>query len=151
MEGCVRSVSTPPGERLLQRLGVPVRLGGRSLDLLVVLVESAGSAVSKRALLDRVWGDVVVDEGSLRFYMHAVRKALGDGEGGQHFIVSTANKGYTFVADVDRRNVESEPNPISTRATRSLAMRRSHLCFAESWTASRWASNWWPGGLRHLG
>ena len=78
-----------PSERLLERDGVPVRLGGRALDLLVALVDSAGEIVSKKDLIARVWANLVVDEGSLRFHMVAVRRALGEGEGGSGYIVNT--------------------------------------------------------------
>lgn len=87
-----------PSERLLERDGASVRLGGRALDLLIALVERSGQIVSKQDLMARVWPGVVVDEGSLRFHMVAVRKALG--EGGGRYIVNTANRGYTFVASV---------------------------------------------------
>jgi len=107
-----------PDERLLQRDGVPVRLGGRALDLLVVLVENAGAVVNKNDLLARVWRDVVVDEGSLRFHMHAVRKALGDGVAGTRYVVNTANKGYTFVAAVERQSHSAEvPAPTARPGT----------------------------------
>jgi predicted ATPase/DNA-binding winged helix-turn-helix (wHTH) protein len=90
-----------PSERLLERDGVPVRLGGRALDILIALVEAAGATVGKRELLARVWPNMVVDEGSLRFHIVAIRKALGDSSA-ERYIVNTANKGYTFVARVER-------------------------------------------------
>ncbi|MEW6344962.1 MAG: winged helix-turn-helix domain-containing protein [Paraburkholderia sp.] len=102
-----------PAERLLERDGLPVRLGGRALDLLIALVESAGEIVSKKDLIARVWPNIVVEEGSLRFHMVAIRKALGEGEGGSRYIVNTANKGYTFVAIVERH----EPDAPDTRDT----------------------------------
>ena len=89
------------------------------MDLLIALVESAGAVVSKKELLARVWEGVVVDEGSLRFHMYVVRKALGDGEGGQRYIVNTANKGYTFVASVQRRGADTEV-PAAAGHVRSL-------------------------------
>ena len=96
---------------------MPVRLGGRAFDLLVALVESAGKTVSKKDLIAQVWPDVIVEEGSLRFHMVAVRKALGDTEGGSRYIVNTANKGYTFAAIVERRELDSPaPATLSVRA-----------------------------------
>ena len=109
-----------PEERLLQRHGVPVRLGGRALDLLIVLVDNAGRVVGKKHLMDRVWGDVIVDEGNLRFNMYAVRKALGDGAGGARYIVNTANKGYSFVGAVERQALEGEVRAEVPRRPRSL-------------------------------
>ena len=109
-----------PDERLLQRNGAPVRLGGRALDLLIALIDEAGRVVSKKELIDRVWGDVVVDEGSLRFNMYAVRKALGDGAEGARYIVNTANKGYSFVADVEHQAVAPDTRVEPARSSRSL-------------------------------
>ena len=109
-----------PSGRLLERNGVPVRLGGRALDLLIALVESAGEIVSKKDLIARVWPDVVVEEGSLRFHMVAVRKALGDGDGGGRYIVNTANKGYTFVATVERRELDAPAHAASLGNVKSL-------------------------------
>ncbi|WP_052409562.1 ATP-binding protein [Paraburkholderia oxyphila] len=109
-----------PSERLLERDGLPVRLGGRALDLLVALVDSAGEIVSKKDLIARVWPDVVVEEGSLRFHIVAVRKALGEGDAGGRYIVNTANKGYTFVAVVERHELEAPLQASPLRTARAL-------------------------------
>ena len=89
-----------PAGRLLERDGIPVRLGGRALDLLIALVRSAGEIVGKRELLSQVWPNMVVEEGNLRFHMVAIRKALGDSGSTNRYIVNVANKGYSFVAPV---------------------------------------------------
>jgi predicted ATPase/DNA-binding winged helix-turn-helix (wHTH) protein len=91
-----------PAKRLLEQDGIPVRLGGRALDVLIALVDSAGEVVSKRDLLARVWPNMVVEEGSLRFHIVAIRKALGDSSGQPRYIVNVANQGYSFVAPVSR-------------------------------------------------
>ena len=65
-------------ERLLLKDGQPVPLGSRALDLLIALVGNAQQPVDKRALMVRVWPDVIVDEGSLRFHVAALRKAFID-------------------------------------------------------------------------
>jgi len=91
-------------ERLLEKDGVPVHLGGRALSLLITLVDAAGEVVSKRDLIARVWPDVVVEEGSLRVHMVAVRKALGDGESGARYVSNVAGQGYCFVAPVAHAN-----------------------------------------------
>ncbi len=109
-----------PEERLLQRNGVPVRLGGRALDLLIALVDNAGRIVGKKDLMERVWGDLVVDEGNLRFNMYAIRKALGDGAEGARYIANTANKGYSFVAAIERLAAAPERRVEAPRRARSL-------------------------------
>lgn len=47
--------------RVLLRDGAPVRLGPRATDLLLVLVQRRGSALSKAELLDLVWPGRVVE------------------------------------------------------------------------------------------
>ncbi len=91
-----------PGERLLTLDDAPVEIGGRSLDLLIVLTEQPGRVLSKRDLLKRVWSDVVVEDGSLRFHMAGLRKLLGDGKDGARYIATQVGVGYAFVAKVER-------------------------------------------------
>lgn len=112
-----------PSKRVLERDGVPVRLGGRALDILIALVECAGEIVSKKTLLERVWPGMLVEEGSLRFHIVAIRKALGD-DGGEHrVIVNVMNKGYTFVAAVEREVVTAPaPAPPPARRLPALAV-----------------------------
>src|SRR5262249_39789958 len=83
---------------LLAREGAPVELGARSLDILMVLASSPNEVVSKRELLARVWPGVTVEEGSLRFHIAGLRKALGDGKNGARYITTLAGRGYCFVA-----------------------------------------------------
>jgi DNA-binding winged helix-turn-helix (wHTH) protein len=89
-------------ERLLYQGDVPLRLGSRALDVLIVLVERAGEVVSKRDLIARVWPDVVVDDSSLRVQLVGLRKALGDGQAGARYVANVPGRGYCFVAPVSR-------------------------------------------------
>ena len=89
-------------ERVLTREGTPVELGARALDTLIVLLSRPNEVVTKRDLLAQVWPDVVVDEGSLRFHIASLRKALGDGEEGSRYIATVAGRGYCFVAPTSR-------------------------------------------------
>jgi DNA-binding winged helix-turn-helix (wHTH) protein len=99
-----------PGARSLHRDGVVVELGGRSLDLLIALVRRPNEVFGKRELIAQVWPDVVVDEGSLRFHIANLRKALGDGTDGARYIATVAGRGYCFVAPVVRSG-DYEPAP----------------------------------------
>ncbi len=87
-------------ERLLLRDGAPVELGSRAFDILVVLTGSPNEVVSKKELLNRVWPDVTVEEGSLRFHIANLRKALGDGKA--RYISTLSGRGYCFVAPIQR-------------------------------------------------
>jgi predicted ATPase/DNA-binding winged helix-turn-helix (wHTH) protein len=96
-----------PAARLLERDGVPVELGGRALDILIALVEQAGTVVSRGSLMACVWPDVAVVEGVLRVHISNLRKALGDGVGGARYITSIAGSGYCFAAPVLRGVMEA--------------------------------------------
>jgi predicted ATPase/DNA-binding winged helix-turn-helix (wHTH) protein len=91
-------------ERLLTKGGVPVELGGRALDVLIALMSTPNDVVSKKDLMSRVWPDVTVEEGSLRFHVASLRKALGDGKDGARYIATLPGRGYCFVAPVSRRS-----------------------------------------------
>ncbi|MBB4170659.1 winged helix-turn-helix domain-containing protein [Rhizobium sp. BK538] len=92
-------------ERLLLRDGAPVELGSRAFDILVVLTERPNEVVGKKELLDRVWPDVTVEEGSLRFHIANLRKALGDGQDNARYISTLSGRGYCFVAPIQRSSL----------------------------------------------
>lgn len=98
-----------PARREFERDGVPFALGDRALDILIVLVERAGEIVSQRELMSRVWRDLVVTPGNIRVHMTALRKALGDGEGGVRYIENVTGQGYCFVAQVTRETAAALP------------------------------------------
>ena len=87
-------------ERVLEKDGVPVRLGSRALDILIALVERPAEVVTKKELFARVWPDLVVDEGNLRYHVSALRKALGEGRSGTRYVTNVSGRGYCFVAPI---------------------------------------------------
>jgi len=89
-----------PERQLLLDNEVPVRIGGRGLDILTALVEQPGELVSKAQLLARVWPDTVVEEDNLKVNMAALRRALGEKPGAPQFIATVVGRGYRFVAPV---------------------------------------------------
>jgi predicted ATPase/DNA-binding winged helix-turn-helix (wHTH) protein len=89
-----------PKRRLVEKDGVPIGLSGRALDILILLIERAGEVVSKKELTARVWPDVVVTDGSLRFHVSVLRKALGDGQTGARYVTNVPGRGYCFVAPI---------------------------------------------------
>ena len=88
--------------RLLEKDGIPLHLGGRALDILIFLAERAGEVVDKRELIKRVWADVNVDEGSLRFHITTLRKALDNSGEGSRYVVNVPGRGYCFAAPLLR-------------------------------------------------
>lgn len=78
--------------------GQPVALQPQALAVLEYLVRHRHRAVPKRELLEALWPDAVVGEGSLRRAIHGARTALGDGGDS---IRTIPRLGYRFVAEVD--------------------------------------------------
>ena len=107
-----------PGLRRLERGGVVVELSSRAMDILAILTERPGEVIAKRELLERVWPDVVVVEAALRVHMVALRRALGDGEGGGRFITTVPGRGYCFVGELESSPSEAEGDAAASRAGR---------------------------------
>lgn len=97
-------------ERLLLRDGEPVPLEPKVFDTLVLLVRNGGHLLEKGELLNLVWPDAVVEEGSLTRNISALRRALGEGEDGLRYIETVPRRGYRFVAGVRELGDES-PDP----------------------------------------
>jgi predicted ATPase/DNA-binding winged helix-turn-helix (wHTH) protein len=95
-------------ERLLTRGGTPVELSARALDVLIALLSNPNEVVSKNDLLTQVWPDVTVEEGSLRFHIANLRKALGDGQDGARYITTVPGRGYCFVAPISRSSDQGQ-------------------------------------------
>jgi DNA-binding winged helix-turn-helix (wHTH) protein len=94
-------------ERELTKDGLRVSLGGRALDLLLVLISHAGETVNRDELFTLVWPDVIVSKTNLRVHIAAVRKVLEDGRDGNRFIINVSGRGYRFVAPV----TQVQPGP----------------------------------------
>jgi predicted ATPase/DNA-binding winged helix-turn-helix (wHTH) protein len=112
------SFSLIPAQRMLLEDGKPLRLGSRALDILVTLIESAGETIRKDQLIARTWPDTVIDEGSLRVHVAALRKALGDGRAGKRYIANIPGRGYSFIAPVTREQRQPAIAPTNGAAVR---------------------------------
>jgi DNA-binding winged helix-turn-helix (wHTH) protein len=108
-------------ERRLSKDGKPIELGGPAFDILIALVERAGQLVGKDELIAIVWPDTIVEEGSLRFHVASLRKALGDGESGARYVTTVYGGGYCLVAPVVRS--DAEPAAMPTEAPSRLPHR----------------------------
>ena len=84
--------------RVLTRDGHPVSLTPKTFELLLLLVQSQGRALSKQQLMSALWSDTFVDEANLSFQISALRKALGDGA--SQWVETIPKHGYRFAGDV---------------------------------------------------
>jgi DNA-binding response OmpR family regulator len=67
------------GRREARVAGEPVPLAAREFDLLAYLADNRGLALSRRQLLDGVWGpDWIGDERTVDVHVRQLRKKLGD-------------------------------------------------------------------------
>lgn len=92
-----------PGRQALLHHGEPVRLGGRALDILTLLVTRPGELVTKRELMATVWPETVVEESNLKVHVAALRRALDDLPASARYIATVTGRGYRFVAPVMTR------------------------------------------------
>ncbi|SDC62841.1 Predicted ATPase [Cupriavidus sp. YR651] len=142
-------------QRLLLDGGRPVRLGARARGILAALVERAGEVVSKSELIAYAWPDGDAEEATLRVHMGALRKVLGDGQGGVRYIASVAGRGYCFVAPVVRHGsvdvAGTAPaiphHNLPARATRVIGRDDLIAALAQSLPLRRLLTLCGPGGM----
>jgi DNA-binding winged helix-turn-helix (wHTH) protein len=110
-----------PRQRKLLADGVPVELGTRAFDLLMVLIEADGSLVSKDKLLRLVWPGIFVDETNLKVQVSALRKALGED---RDLIRTEFGRGYRFTAAI-RSTAEVSESVSAPDATEPLVVSKA--------------------------
>lgn len=98
-----------PSRRTLLRNRREVALIPRYFDLLLLLVERRGEAVTRREIFDRVWSDVVVSDGALSQAVRTLRRALGDDSREPAFIRTVSRHGYRFVFPEVAEQPDEEP------------------------------------------
>jgi len=80
------------GRRTLRRGQRLLEVGGRALDILIILARAEGKTVSRQALLDHVWPGLTIEDNNLYVQISTLRKILGDG-----WIVTVPRRGYRLV------------------------------------------------------
>jgi len=88
------------GRFQLYRSGLPVRLEGLPLQLLMFLIENSGQLVTREQIADELWGkDVFVDvEQGINTAIRKVRMALEDDSSQPQYLQTIVGRGYRFVA-----------------------------------------------------
>lgn len=108
--------------RILLREGRIVPLTPKAFETLLVLVEHRGDVVSRRELIDAVWPDTHVVEGTLNSNIFSLRRVLGESDDIECFISTVPRRGYRFVAGV--REVTS-PADLQSPGASTLSSRHS--------------------------
>src|ERR1700675_3096818 len=105
--------------RELRARGVPVPIGGRTFEIIEVLVQSAGELVTKSELSARVWPGVFVEDNTLHFHISVIRKALGSDRG---LLKTECGRGYRLLgAWTSRQEDTSSAGSIDLEPMRSPA------------------------------
>ena len=87
--------------RLLLRRSEIIPLTPKAFDLLLIFVENPGTLLEKEELMERVWGNLFVEEANLARNVSSLRKALGENPKTPEYIVTVTGHGYRFVAHVE--------------------------------------------------
>ncbi len=85
----------------LRHHGQRVTLQEKPFQLLLALLEQPGQVVTRDALRQRLWPDVVVDfDGNLNAAARKLRDALGDSATEPRFVETVPRRGYRFIAPI---------------------------------------------------
>jgi predicted ATPase/DNA-binding winged helix-turn-helix (wHTH) protein len=83
-------------ERKLSSSGEHIDIGGRALDVLLALVKSSHSMVSKDTLMEAAWPNTFVSENNLQVQISGIRRLIG-----RDTVVTVAGRGYRFTLPVE--------------------------------------------------
>jgi predicted ATPase/DNA-binding winged helix-turn-helix (wHTH) protein len=101
-----------PHRRELLADNQAIRLGGRTFDVLMALIEGQGAVVGKDALIERVWPNRIVEESSLHVQISALRNAFG---ADRNLIRTISGRGYQFTGEI--RTVATSPDTQAVAGT----------------------------------
>src|SRR5262245_2297796 len=96
-------------KRELSRAAQPQHLTPKAFALLELLLRERPRAIAKGELMQQLWGDVVVTEGSLANLVAELRKATGDGKSGQGYVKTLHAFGYAFRGEVRELDAPGGP------------------------------------------
>jgi DNA-binding winged helix-turn-helix (wHTH) protein len=104
----------------LRREGTPVRLERIPMEVLVQLVEHAGTLVARDSIHAALWGSgVFLDrDAAINTAMRKIRKALGEDGDRLRFVETVVGKGYRFVGPIVRETMDAEREVANYRLTR---------------------------------
>jgi DNA-binding winged helix-turn-helix (wHTH) protein len=85
---------------ILFRGAEPIVLGQRAVALLRLLVEQAGTPVSKDALIETAWPGLAIEDSNLTVQIAALRRVFEQAAGGADWIATLPRRGYRYVGPV---------------------------------------------------
>ena len=97
----------------LSRVGQTIRVEPRTMQLLLYLAAHAGRVVDVKQLLDEVWSNVVVTQGSVYQAVAQLRRILGDDSEHPKYIENLPRRGYRLIARVVASPTNVAPSAIT--------------------------------------
>ena len=104
----------------LRKRGIKLRLQGQPIQVLAILLQSAGSLVTREELRSQLWSaDTFVDfDHSLHNAIARIREVLGDSAENPKYVETLPRRGYRFVGKVEEVQA---PSPGKQNGTKTVA------------------------------
>ncbi|MDP2411545.1 MAG: winged helix-turn-helix domain-containing protein [Pseudolabrys sp.] len=107
--------------------GIPVALGQRAIEILLILVSHAGQLVTKDEIMSQVWPGVIIEENNLQVHISALRKAFGSAGDSKTFLLTVAGRGYRFVAPIETESPNTTLAVAPAMPASAIPLRTSNL------------------------
>ena len=112
MKSTIRGVELDLGRYELRRMGRPVKLEKKPMELLIFLVGRREQLVTRKDIVTKLWrSDLFIDtETNINNVVRKIRTALGDDSAKPRFLETVVGKGYRFIGPVrviDARHPQS--------------------------------------------
>ncbi|MGD0419052.1 MAG: winged helix-turn-helix domain-containing tetratricopeptide repeat protein [Xanthobacteraceae bacterium] len=107
---------------ILFRGAEPVALGQRAVALLHMLVEGAGTPISKDRLIESAWPGLSIEESNLTVQIAALRRTFAEEPGGENWIETLPRRGYRYVGPAVANERPSEGAAAHAQPATALAL-----------------------------
>ena len=126
----------------LWREGREIILRRKTFEVLRYLVEHPGQLVTKTALLEAVWKEVVVSDTLPAVCVGELRKALGDNAKTPQFIETVHGRGYRFIAklSISAMDLVTQSSSLPSGPAPIVVGRDAELARVRSWYAEMLAA-----------
>ena len=112
---------------------IPLRR--KTFEVLRFLVENRAQLVTKTALLDALWPQIIVSDSMPTICVGELRKALSDNAKTPRFIETVHGRGYRFIANVATAEASVKPRSHSCGLERIVVGRDAELALLGGWFA----------------
>ena len=109
-------------ERRLTCDGKQISLTLKAFDTLLLLVQHSGCVLEKQEIMDQIWRETYVEEGTLAQNIFTLRRALGEDSANIKFIETVPRKGYRFIGQVEICDTEEPASTLFSTTQPTIAV-----------------------------